>query len=87
VVWYFDQVVCSVSAGHSVFYCFCVKDECQKLNFFITAWLSFSCWFCLLRLLMGNFFMVSVCFPFSVVSAKFIVFSMGPIVWFVSRIF
>jgi len=36
---------------------------------------------------MGNFSTVSVCFPFSVVSAKFIVFSMGPIVWFVSRIF
>ena len=35
---------------------------------------------------MGNFSMVSVCFPLSVVSAKFIVFSMGPSVWFVSRI-
>jgi hypothetical protein len=36
---------------------------------------------------MGNFSIVFVCFPLSVVIAKFIVFSMVPSVWFVSRIF
>jgi hypothetical protein len=35
---------------------------------------------------MGNFSMASVFFPLSVTSSMFVVFSMVPSVWFVSRI-